>query len=345
MKVLILVDTFSCLEENHTMFPNEFLSRGISVTLGIVNSLATVDYRVYCSIVNISAPLVAYEGFETQLSFEEIEHFDIVWVMSQPHPLLAKDGWQILWQLSQRTWFVNSVESLVFLNNKNNLGLLVPPQHLVENHVSNDYQWLWSICQDKPEKQWIVKPTNGACGGDVFLIDRTRTNAQAILQSMTGNVQATYDMIDADLVGLQNKYCVLQGYSESAANGVQRVLFAGGQVIASYGRIPKPGEHRSNYTHGGTLARIEMLTEDELKFCDEVGRKLREFDLNFAGIDMAYPHVLEVNLVNPTALGNVLAATGINQVPRATDAILQAYNVRTGFPPQSGDNRVHDTAL
>lgn len=328
MRVLILVDTFSCLEENHTMFPNEFLCRGIPVTLGLVNSLATVNYRAYCSVVNISTPLAAYEGFKAQLSFEEIEHFDIIWVMSQPHPLLARDGWQILWQLSRRIWFVNSVESLMFLNNKNNLNLLIPPNHLVENYVSNDYQWLWSMCRDEPEKQWIVKPTNGSCGGDVFLIDRTRTNAHAILQSMTGNAQATYDMIDADLVGLQNKYCVLQGYNENAANGVQRVLFAGGQVAASYARKPKPGEHRSNYTHGGTLDRVEMLTEDERDLCDEIGQKLCEFDLNFAGIDMAYPYVLEVNLINPAAFGTVLAATGINHVARATDAILHAYNTR-----------------
>lgn len=335
MRVLILVDTFVCLEENHTMFPNELLARGIPVTLGLVNSLATVNYRVLCATVDIGAPLAAYERFEAHTSFTEIEDFDIIWVMSSPHPQLARDVWQILWQLSRRTWFVNAVESLVFLNNKNNLGLLIPAEHLLENYVSNNYHWLWSICQDQPEKQWIAKPTNGSCGGDVFLIDRTRTNARALLQSLTGNAQATYDMMDADLLGLQNKYCVLQGYNMHAAHEVQRVLFAGGQVAASYGRKPQPGEHRSNYTHGGTLARAAQLTEDERQLCDEIGRKLCEFDLNFAGIDMAYPYVLEINLVNPAAFGTVLAATGVNRVASATDAILHAYNTRPGLCAQS----------
>jgi glutathione synthase/RimK-type ligase-like ATP-grasp enzyme len=118
---------------------------------------------------------------------EPLAGFDIVWVMNQSHPAIASDVWQQLWSFSRTCWFVNSVESLVFLNNKNNFRHVVPARRLPESWVSSNAGSLWDHVAAHPDRELVAKPTNGGCGDNVFRLTCDRVNARVIVQSLTGN--------------------------------------------------------------------------------------------------------------------------------------------------------------
>lgn len=317
MRALILVDTFGGLEYNHIAFGRALSEAGWNVAFGLVNSVSMVNGAVYSDI----ATGTFGDEFEiAEQGTESVEGWQLTWVMNQPHPEVARDVWQVLWNLGKRSWFVNSVEGLTFLNNKTNLGLIVPADHLPVSYVSNQFSDLWSrVCMS--DGSWVAKPTNAGAGADVFLVNPADSNARVILQSMTGNVEARNEVMDAELCGLANRYCVLQEYVPTARQGVKRVLVAGGEVVASYCRVPA-GDHRSNYTHGGRLVSVGELTSDELSLSEDLARRLLDNGICFGGIDMAYPYVLEVNLVNPGGLVNVQDG-GHQRVAGVLDLILQ----------------------
>ncbi|WP_304459267.1 ATP-grasp domain-containing protein [Alicyclobacillus sendaiensis] len=305
---------------NHVLFANGFLQRGWDVYYGHVNSISTANYKVFCDIAPV-VEIIQSNSIDVEIRHECIEKFDLVWVMNQPHPSLEKEVWQILWMLSQRCTFVNSVESMLFLNNKNNLGQIIPLEHLVESYASNDFEYLWSIYQSRINERWIVKPPNGGCGSDVFLLEPGQSNSRAILQSMTGNSVSKLEMGEFNLIGLQNKYCILQRYATSVNEGEKRVILAGGAIIAQHGRRSAPGDHRSNLTLGGELVSAS-LTKDESQLCLRLAQNFLNYGIRFAGIDMSYPYVLEVNIVNPGGLYDVLSLTGIDYTSIAIDNIL-----------------------
>ena len=234
MKVLILIDTIASPDENHSYFANSFLDKGWDVFFGHINTLTTCNYHVYCDVAQVKEKVEIYKSLSIPVSHEDGEDYDLVWMMSQPHPLIAKDLWQMLWMLSRRVPFVNSVESLIFLNNKNNLGLIVPPEHLLETYVSNQASDLMDIYMRRDKELWIAKPTNASCGNDVFLLRPNDSNARVILQSMTGNIVVNpfnnQAASDERQLGLQNRYCLLQAYCKEVVEGEKRVILAGGRL-------------------------------------------------------------------------------------------------------------------
>ncbi len=323
MDALILVNAITNLEDNHVDFANGFLERGFDVSYGLINTLAAHGSKVFCAVAPVIARVDRGIPLGRPTTHQSVEHYDIVWVMNQPHPSLARDVWQLLWLLARRCKFVNSVEAMVFLNTKNTLGYLVPQEHLVETHVANDFGQLWNIYDDYRDERWIVKPPNSGCGTDVYLLEPSGRNARTILESMTGNTATSAEIADANLLGLQNRYCILQKYALEAARGEKGVLIAGGMVLTQYGRYPAAGEHRSNFTQGGRLVPA-TLTPVEHELCTELGQRLHTHGVNYASIDLAYPHVLEFNIVNPGGIYDILQLTGTDYTPVAIDHIVKA---------------------
>jgi glutathione synthase len=253
----------------------------------------------------------------------DMSSFDLVWVMNQPHPAIAREAWQLLWLLSQCVPFVNSLSGMLFANNKNALGAFVPAQNLVESYSSNEFLSLWELYCERRHLRWIVKPPNGGCGADVFLLEPDGNNAKAILQSMTGNTEASGAVTDRSYLGFQNRYAVLQGFIPQVRAGEKRVVLAGGRVLTQHGRLPSSNDHRSNMTQGGTPVAAD-LDAREMELCGGIAQRLSAHGVNFVGVDLAYPYVLEFNIVNPGGLQRVQALTGVDHTPGAIDLILRA---------------------
>jgi glutathione synthase len=318
-RAVILVSSLSRVDGNHALFAGALRRQDWKVYLGLVDSLACHDQTVDALMARVDEKLEIFGPVPAEAQRRALADFDLVWVMNQPQERLARDTWQILWALSRRVPFVNSVEGLMYLNNKSNLGIVVPPANLLESHVSNEFETLWHICLSQGGK-WIVKPTNQDCGWNVFFVEATAPNARALLQSMTGNSPSSG--AHGSLTNTRNQYCVLQRYSAGIVRGEKRIILAGGRVLGQHGRIAVRGEHRSNMAQGGKIYPVD-LTKDEAELAALVAERLAEHGVLFAGMDLCFPHVVELNLVNPGGLDDVLALTGRDLYDDALACILQ----------------------
>lgn len=54
----------------------------------------------------------------------------------------------------------------------------------------------------------------------------------------------------------------------------------------------------------------------------------------FAGIDLAYPYVLELNLANPGGLNYLFRETGVDQSSEAVQLLMQALMASGRLPPE-----------
>ena len=211
----------------------------------------------------------------------------------------------------------------MFLNNKTNLGLIVPAANRVESHVANEFDGLWRL-YESDGKTWVVKPTNDGCGANVFVLEPGKRSARALLQSMTGNTTAFGAITGDDLLGFQNRYCVLQPSPRRQYRGEKRVIVAGGRVIAQHGRTAAAGEHRSNLLRGEHRRRGPSRTNSILfsggQWPGDPRRPLR-------GDRLVYPYILEFNIVNPGGLADFLHVTGRDRSDEALDAILASLRL------------------
>jgi glutathione synthase len=299
MEVVLLVGSPADLDISHTVYANNLLSLGHDVWVGALHAMSVDRGHISCPMGNVIGPVEPYAPFPRSLARREFTKTQLVWLLNQPQPRLAVDIWQLLWRLNCDTPFVNDVTGLMMLNNKNNLPLLVPSGYLPDTWVSNDFEEMWALYQLRPHDRWVVKPPNAGCGADVFVLEPGSTNNRALLQSMTGNASARGAMTRGGLDGLQAQYCILQAYVPHAEE--KRIAIIGGQPLAQQTKELAQGEHRGNVSQ---LARFSLASLDpgERQLGMDVGERLMAHGIRFAGIDVAYPYVFEVNLVNPGGL-------------------------------------------
>ena len=329
MRILILVNTLSHLDENPALLSAAFVARGWHVRCGLLHTLALRDGRVRCRVAEVARPMRPGDPLTAPSRVEAVDDSDLAWIMNRPHPALATDIWQLVWLLQQRSELANSVESLVFLNNKHVVSDFTPEANRLETHIANDFEALWSIHASEPRRPWVVKPTNGYCGAEVYLLQPGDTNARPLLQAMTGNTAALAELSDAGLLGVQNRYAILQAYAPEVRRGEKRVILAGGDVVAVHGRMAAEHDHRSNLVQGGELLAAE-LDDEERALCERVGAALLRHGVRFCGLDVAWPYLIEFNLVNPGGLGDVLALTGVDRAPAAVERVLARCRVGVG---------------
>jgi glutathione synthase len=332
VKIVFLVNSLRVLDENPALLGGAFLERGWSVRHGLLHTLSVQDGRI-CSVASeMLEPIEIEEPVPGPAVVQPVDDSDLVWVMNRPHPGLAWDIWQILWVLQQRCEFVNRMEALAFLNNKHVVHHFCPPGHCLESYAANDVETLLSTYRSEPRRTWIAKPANAAAGTDVYLLSPGDTNAKAILQSMTGNtLMQSYLVADLGLVGLQNRYALLQEYAAEVQNGEKRVVFAGGEVVTQHGRLAVPGEHRSNQVQGGRIYPVE-LTEEEAALSRQVAQGLLEHGIRFGAVDLAWPYVIEFNLMCPGGLKEIRKLTGVNWSGACVDLLVPACRLRAGGP-------------
>jgi glutathione synthase len=314
---------------NHLLYPNALIRRGVDVGLGDINSIHARHYVVKANVAAISEPLSPGVRLDSYpLASVPISDFDLVWVMSPPHPSLAVDVYQLLWLAQTRTPFVNSIEAIVLVNNKNILGALAPPENLVPTNVDSRYEDLWNIF-DASDHDWVVKPSNFFGGGDVFRVRKGDSNARALLQSATGNPQVHAAMMESSILGLQRQFCVLQRFEPRVQKNEKRVLIAGGKILAHYLKVPAVDDHRGNLVNGGKAVICE-LSSDEHELCAMLGNTLVRHGIRFAGIDLVHPYILEVNILNPAGARSMLEISDKDISDRGVDLILKYFEESGG---------------
>lgn len=326
MRLLILTNTLDRLGENDAPISNAFRRFGCEVIFGELNSVAADDYRFFTRGVLVPKSGEPYRPGSAALGNRNIyflDQFQLVWVMNHPQDRVSLDIWQMLWLASQNTPFVNSVEGLMFLTPKHALGYVAPRANRALSYISNDFSLLWERYRQSSDQWWVAKPSNSTCGQNVFLLPPSGQNVRAILQCLTGNTAAQEDSY-GELGGFKAQYAVLQKFIPEVAQGEKRVVVACGKAVAWHGRQGHPDDHRSNIVLGGKPIPVD-LHSGEIELAELIGQKLMTHGINFAGIDMAYPYIVEINLVNPGGLYDAQLASGVDRSDQVAKLVIAHF--------------------
>jgi len=157
-------------------------------------------------------------------------------------------------------------------------------------------------------KKVVVKPLDMMGGRSVFATSVEDGNHNVIFETVSD---------------YGKRYTMLQQYlPEISESGDRRILLIDGQPIPfALARIPAVGDHRGNMDAG---ARVEVhpLTDREQEICVQIGPRLRDKGLLFAGIDIIGGYMTELNVTSPTGIRELQRETGLPIAGHLFDAIL-----------------------
>lgn len=303
MKICFLIHHATPLQraENVVYLANAARDEGHAVSLAFIDTLHSVNADIRARVFDLTAPLTAKTPLPAGTD-RSLAEADIVWVLSLGNRESFLDKIQMLKLLKVRV--INTPEALLFMHSKLSLAEAVPMMRYPETHVSCDAQALHDIIIPSKES-WIVKPLAESMGRSVFFITPGYVSARALLDSLTRDGK---------------HYCMLQRYLPEVKQGEKRVLLAGGKIIGHYARIPRL-DHRSNLHQGGEALSCELMP-DERKACETLAKYLLDKGVYFAGLDMAWPWLIEWNVVSPGGIATIDRLGGGNLAPQVVKNVL-----------------------
>ena len=224
--------------------------------------------------------------------------FDLIWPLGFGRLATWFDRMQMLCGLPERQ-FVVSPSALVWLHGKHRWHSLMP-----ETHTSASAERLHALVTSGGD--WVLKPPAGSYGRDVRVIE----GGAISLQEVERHLQAAGD-----------GYLLAQRYLPAVAEGEQRTLVAGGEIIATYTRMPGAGT-TSNLANGGR-AIAGSLSQPQQAMVTGLAGELADLGAGFAAVDLVGESLMEVNVANPGGLGT-LAELGVGDFAAAVvSAILR----------------------
>ena len=145
----------------------------------------------------------------------------------------------------------------------------------------------------KKYKKVILKPINGYSGNEVVL-----------LKNYNNTVINRYIK--------KYNHIILQKFLPKVSSGDRRVFIINGKIKGSISRVPKKGSILSNMSKGA-VAKIDQLTNRELKISRVVANILSKNNIYFAGIDFVQGKLIgDINVTSPTGLATYYELTKIN---------------------------------
>ena len=280
------------------------LSKSYEVTLISIDSLQLIDNKVSGGHFRWRSEFSAGKDLPAP-DIKPIDQ-DLLWVLSLGERHSFLDKYQLLYALSKKSRFINSLHALMHLKSKYYLATQPNLFPQPETHASRNASDLKRIIRSKGGK-WIIKPPAGSLGRDVFLVHPSDTNLGSILEHMCGVHDSNYVMI--------------QRYVKEIEEGEKRVILAGGRVIDQYKRLPIK-DHRTNVSQGALTEHCE-LTREERAYCERLSMYLVKEGVHFSGIDLAWPWLIEINVVNPGGLDTIENITGRDHTNEVLEAVLQ----------------------
>ena len=153
----------------------------------------------------------------------------------------------------------------------------------------------------------VVKPLDLMAGQSVFVTSTDDGNCNVILETVSQG---------------GSRFTMVQKYlPEIVDSGDKRIILIDGEPIPlSLVRVPPPGDHRGNLVTGAR-AEVRPLTDRDMWICKQVGPKLREKGLLFAGIDVIGGFMTEINTTSPTGIRELERTSDLRITEKLFDAI------------------------
>jgi glutathione synthase len=143
----------------------------------------------------------------------------------------------------------------------------------------------------------VFKPLDGMGGRSIFVVADGDLNTNVVIETLTD---------------YERKYTLCQRYIPEIDLGDKRILLIAGQPIDyALARIPAPGESRGNLVMGAAGVGRELSARDRW-IANEVGPKLAERGVLFAGIDVIGDYLTEINVTSPTGIRELNKQFGLD---------------------------------
>jgi len=272
---------------NIRILPNAASNLGWQVTTGCLDSLYLEDGQVRLLSTPVRTTVPA--------SVRNAAEFDVIWVLGLGNKDRFHDTLQLLHLATHSCRVINNPHALAFWHGKylqTECGCRSPlktPSSL----ASRDPAWLWSNIKARGGP-WVFKPPAGSKGVNVQLHQVADNKARAALEQLTAG---------------GSRYCLVQEFIPAIRNGEKRVLLAGGQIVGQYLRRPAPGDFRTNIAQGACASACDLKPEEQAAMT-QLAAWLVEQGIIFAGVDLCWPYLMEINLVNPGGLGTLQTLDG-----------------------------------
>jgi len=167
------------------------------------------------------------------------------------------------------------------------------PEFCPPYQLSSDKEVLQNFL-NKHEKI-IIKPLDAMGGQGVFMVKKDDVNFEVIWEMQTDNGQ--YPI-------------VAQAFIPAIDKGDKRIIIIDGEPVDhALVRIPKGGSIRGNLAAGASY-EVQPLNAHEINVAQTVGKRLKQENIIFSGIDMIGDYLIEVNITSPTGLREISNATG-----------------------------------
>ena len=227
-----------------------------------------------------------------------IDDFDLVWLVGLGSEATFLDRMQLL-GLAGTTRFINEPRALLTLHGKYRWG-----EFTAETHAATDPSALARLIEAGGD--WVLKPPAGSFGRGVARISAREPDWRERLERATE---------------AGRRYLILQRYLPDAQTREKRVVMAGRAIVGAYRRrLLDPTKPARNLGRGGAPAPT-TLHSGEKKMLEALGERLVDQGVNFAGIDLSYPYLLEVNIANPGGLATLAALYGCDPTPSVVAAV------------------------
>jgi len=155
----------------------------------------------------------------------------------------------------------------------------------------------------------VFKPLDGMGGRSIFVVTKGDVNTNVVIETLTD---------------YESRFTLCQRYIPEITAGDKRILLIDGKPIDyALARIPAPGESRGNLVMGAAGEGRE-LTERDRWIVGQVGPKLAERGVLFAGLDVIGDYLTEINVTSPTGIRELDRQFGIN----IADELIAAIEAR-----------------
>ncbi len=114
-----------------------------------------------------------------------------------------------------------------------------------------------------------------------------------------------------ELLNFSEEPIIVQKFLDKVSTTDKRVMVLNGNVVGALGRLPPDGEFIANIHSGGKPVLAE-LTDRETEITNIVARKLKDWGIFFAGLDLIDERLTEINVTSPTLMIELAAVGGPN---------------------------------
>jgi glutathione synthase len=307
---------------NAHLFAEEFARRGLEVWACAIHSVGLSAGNLELRGALVEATDLDAPPRSLRVGPVPVSAGDVLWILGRPVSALSKEVLSILNAVASRHSFVNTPSALALLDSKASVHSLASefaiPQTLITSNLSA------AVARYRgAEGELVAKPLVGDSGGSVYAVRPGDSNAEVILQSLTGDAAAKPILYPASVHGVQARFAVIQPKIPQLPENEKRVIVAGGQVVVAVPKYLRSGSHRAT-TSGQEATDPVELSSAELSMCSQVAERLRRAGVHFAGIDVSREHVIEINIFNPGGLSCLSSEHLGPAVHAAADRLLEA---------------------